>query len=143
MRRELGGSMNLKLKEWIAKVTSFINSFHNGSTTGNVELNCYRKGHIVSLQSFTNFPAASDGATIATIPARFRPQADADFVVFNTSGTRLGTIRISTNGTIKPVFGALTAGTVRDTFTYIGGVLYSSILKAFRSHQLNSEGVAV
>ena len=127
--------MNLKLKEWIAKVTGFINTGKWSVTSGSVALNCYRRGHIVTLQSYTNFPSANDQAIIGTIPAGFRPWVNADFVVFNTSGTKLGTIRVQNDGAIKVVFGNMTAGTVRDTFTFIGGVLLNSIFKAFRHRE--------
>ena len=134
--------MKLKLKEWIAKVTGFINSSKWADSSGTISLSCLRRGHIVMISSWTNFPSASDGSTITTIPVGFRPLADCDFIVFNTSGTKLGTIRIYANGQVKPVYGAMTAGTVRSTFTFIGGgVLHKSILKAFRGHQLYSEGV--
>lgn len=113
--------MNLKLKEWIAKVTGFINSSKWADSSGTISLSCRRRGHIVMISSWTNFPSASDGSTITTIPEGFRPATNCDFIVFSTSGTKLGTIRIYTDGRITPVFGAMTAGTVRNTFTFIGG----------------------
>lgn len=113
--------MKLKLKEWIAKVTGFVNSSKSANTSGTISLACHRRGHIVMICSWVSFPSASDGSTITTIPVGFRPISDCDFIVFNTSGTKLGTIRIYANGQVKPVYGAMTAGTVRSTFTFIGG----------------------
>ena len=117
--------MKLKLKEWMKAVSSWIKKHETASyasSTGTyTDFSFYRKGNVVMMSSWGSVPAAADGAVFANIPAGYRPINNCDFPVWNTAGTRLGTIRIQTNGTITPVFGSLTAGNVRQTFTYVGG----------------------
>ena len=78
-------------------------------------------GKICQFKIFGNIPQTyEDGTVIATIENGFRPAAgNNDFQVFNVSGGYCGTLRISSNGTVSPVFGALAAGTVRCLYMYI------------------------
>lgn len=60
----------------------------------------------------------ADGETILTLAEGFIPYVNADYAVFKTDGSFAGTLRLSTNGIVAPVFGGLSSGAIRATLIY-------------------------
>ena len=81
----------------------------------------YKRNGVVTMRITTNLPATADSAVMFTVPAGYRPDDSLDWVIFDTGGTKRGTLRIMSNGNVMPVFGAFTAGTTRQALTYVVG----------------------
>ena len=120
----------LSIKKTIAKLINFATLQQVTFTYGKL----FKRGGTVTLNIYNNLPATADSATMFTLPEGYRPRDAVNWVIFDTAGTKRGTLRINTNGTVTPVFGAFTTGTIRQTITYVvGGVrhrLYPTICKA-------------
>ena len=121
----------LDVKKTLAKLLNY-SVPKTSVTSGTLQLDLIRRGNVVMLQSWGNFPSTADGVTMGTVPAGFRPYNTADFTVFSTNGTRLGTMRVFSNGNIVPTFGAMAAGAVRQTFTYVVGGVARRLLNTLK-----------
>ena len=109
--------MKLKLKETLAKLIDAFNIKSPDFSYGSI----YKRGGIVTLTITGTLPQTADGSTMFTVPSGYRPNNIVDTPIFSTSGTRLGLLRINSNGTAVPIFGAMVTGAVRQTITYVGG----------------------
>lgn len=79
-----------------------------------------KKGNIGTLQFVSNVTQEyADGVTVFTLPQGYFPATQYNWPVFSTTGAFLGTIRLHTDGTVKPVFGSLKAGVTRTFTSYI------------------------
>ena len=101
--------------------TSIIKKTDIYQSTSGTYFDFVRKGNICMAICYSNLPARADGALMDTIPVGFRPAHNFDAQVFDAyNGNRLGTLRFSYDGTIKPTFGSFSASRAsRFAVTYI------------------------
>lgn len=107
----------LSIKKLLAKIIGFL------SLDGEQLTYCamYKRSGVCTMNINDNLPATADSAVLFTLASKYRPATVVDTPIYSTSGTRLGLLRIHPNGDVYPVFGALTAGSVRQAITYVVG----------------------